>query len=231
MVKTKYSKTISLKDFSGKYTNGCNVIFQSLDVTESRPFVVTFWSILFYIRFVLLYLSSRPKLAHNTLSLRQLNMPLLKFVIYPRKQRDTNSFYVLILCNNYCIEPSETRSATIICSAIINPVGTHKAHFWNANQKIIQASIFARVWSYFEPEGFGSDRYACSRLVMKSIDMSYCTYDIMGFITLAVHNISIIPYSTTETSKASLMDTSTCRQYIITSVRYTNYDVLLHVQQ
>lgn len=199
-----YSKTIPLKDFSGKYTNGCHVIFQSLDVTKSRPFLVTFWSILFYIRLVLVYLSSRPKLAYDTLSPRQLNMPLLKLAIYPGKIRDTNSFYIEVLCNNYCIQRSETQPANIIRKAINDPIGTHRIYFWNANRKIIQAAVFAKFWTYFEPEVYGNDRFACSRLVMKTIDMLYCSYDIMGFITLAeINNISIVPYSKMKTSEAS----------------------------
>lgn len=59
---------------------------------------------------------------------------------------------------------------------------------------------------------------------MKSIHMAFCTYEIMGIITLAhAHNMSIILYSKIKTSEASRIKISAKGQYIRTSIQYTNY--------
>ncbi len=229
-----YSQPIHLKDFSGKHTSGCNIIFRNLDVPKSIPFLSTFWNILYYIRLILICVSSDTKPASDTFSLSptQNNMPLIKLVIYPRQTRYANNLHVRLLCNDYCKEHSEPFQTNIIRKIVNDPVGTHKLHFWNSNQKVVQAAVFARSWYYFEPGGYGNDRYACSRFVMKSILMAYCTYEIMGIITLAdVHNISIIPYSKLKTSEYKLIDTSAKGQYILTSMRYANYKDMPYAQQ
>lgn len=227
-----YFKIINLTDFSGKYTSGCNVIIQSLDVPETWRFVSTFWNILFYIRVILIYLSSRTEFVYDTFSLQQTNLPLIKLVIYPKTIHNANVLNVRLLCNKYCKEYSETFQANKIRNILQNPVGIHKMYFWNSNQKVVQASIFARIWSYFEPEGYGRDRFACSRLVSKSKLMAFCNYEIIGVITLAeVHNISIIPYSNMKISETNLIDESTEGQYILTSVRYTNYKYINHFKR
>ncbi len=222
-----YSKTIHLKKYSNKYASNCNAIFQSADVPSSFPFLSTFFYFLLHIKTVVMYLSAFHNFEHNSLAPMEINAPILKLVIYPERLANKDNLNVLFLCNNYCKEHSETLQTNIILKAIHDPVGTHKFHFWNSNKKVLPASVFARFWFYFEPEAYGNDRYACSRLVMKSINMSYYTYEVMATITLSeIHNISILPYSQAKTFETRLIEESMKGQYVLTAVRYIDYEYL-----
>ncbi len=115
----------------------------------------------------------------------------------------------------------------IIRKTIDDPVGTHQFYFWNSNRKVVQSSVLARFWLYFEPECYGNDRFACSRLVLKSIDTGCCTYELMATITLSeIHNISILPYSKMKTSENMLIIKPIIGQYILSSARYICYEKL-----
>lgn len=225
----QYSDSLDLNIFTVRYTIGCNIIFRSLDVLDPWLFLNTFRNILFHITTVLVCISSNTNFVDSSISSTEINLPLLKLVIYPGHDRDIN---IKLLCNDYCKDYSETLHTTIIRKFINDPIGSHKLYFWNANQRVVPAAIFARYWIYFEPDVYGNDRFACSRLVMKSLDMAFCTYEILGTLTLAkVHNISIIPYSKLKASEFSMIDTSNAGQYILTSVRYLNYKELFYYQQ
>lgn len=159
-----YSNNIKLKDIPVKYTSGCNVIFHSLDIPKSLPFLFTYF--LFYIGLVWVYLSSRFYFVHDTLSFTELNMLLLKFVVYPGPIGDLN---FQLFCNTYCKKHSATFQKSSVSKTLVNPIGTQKSYLWNANQKVIQSSVFVKFWYYLEPEVYGRDQYAYARLVMKSI--------------------------------------------------------------
>lgn len=224
-----YQTTMDFKSYYSRYTNGCNLIFRTLDAPTAWPFLNTFWNFLFRITTVLVYFSSRTLFLHGSLFPSEKNFLLLKLVIYPERAGNLN---VRLLCNDYCEEHSETLNASIIREIINDPVGVHNLHFFNANQKVVQASVFARFWFYFEPDGYGNDRLACSRFVMKSIHMKYCTYEIMASITLSeVHNVSVLPYSKQKTSEAHLINTSIRGQYILTSIQYINHKDLFHFKR
>lgn len=223
-----YSNTINLKNIPSKYTtSGCNVIFQSLDVPTPRPFLITFWKFLFTTTSVLLFISSRTKFAHSSISLIEMNLPLLKFVIYPGHIGD--HLMIQVLCSDYCTSYSQILQRNIIRTILTDPFETHKLHFWNANKKVVKAAVFARAWFYFEQGAYGNDRYACSRLVLKSIKMHILFIWSHGnyFITLAeVPNLSIVIYSKYKSSEASKIEKWLDGQYILTETRYTNYKYL-----
>lgn len=136
-----YSNNIKLKDIPVKYTSGCNIIFHSLDIPKSLPFLFTFGNFLFYIGLVCVYLSSRSYFVHDTLSFTELNMPLLKFVIYPGPNGDLN---FLLFCSTYCKKHSATFQKSSVSKTLVNPFVTHTSYLWNANQKVIQSSVFVK---------------------------------------------------------------------------------------
>ncbi len=221
-----YSEPLGFRNVSGKYTNGCDVIFTSLDVSTSLHFIVTFWQFLLHISSILIYVLTRYYFVSTSISPTEKNTPILKLVIVVDQPSNINGMInVHFVCNNYCNQSPEVFKSNVIRDILKDPIKMHNKLFWNSNQKVVQAAVFVRYWLYFEPNWYGNDRYACSRILMKSIHTLFCTYEVMGTITLSqVHNLSISMYSKTKTSEFKLIDKSFEGQYILTSTRYGNYE-------